>query len=104
MRDVFTYTLTAVVESGAARSWSSPITNSPTKQNPSPSSLEMERGGGWVKGMQQMGGRGKGRDPAKEGRRGRENHRKMREEGGEWDNSEKQTLASAILRDRGTQK
>lgn len=57
-----------------------------------------------MKGTLQTGGRGKCRDPAKEGRRGRENHRKMQEEGGEWGNSKKQTLASSILRDRGTQK
>lgn len=57
-----------------------------------------------MKGTLQTGGRGKCRDPAKEGRRGRENHRKVQEEGGEWGNSKKQTLASAILRDRGTQK
>lgn len=37
MRDVFTYILTDVEESGAAETWTSLITNRPTKRNHSPS-------------------------------------------------------------------
>lgn len=78
MRDVFTYVLTDVVESGAAESWTSPITNRPIKQNPSTNHPRNEAGRWEHSGG---GGKGKGRNTAKEGRRGRENHRNFEGKG-----------------------
>lgn len=57
-----------------------------------------------MKGAQQMG-REREQQRVCQGRTKRtENHRNFGGRGGERGNSEKQTLASAILRDRGTQK
>ena len=101
MRDVFTYILTHVVESGAAESWTSPITNRPTRQNPSPS--HPRNGEGRLDEGSAANGEGEGK--ACQGRTKRTGKlQKLWGKGGEWDNSKKQTLASAILRDRGTQK